>query len=74
MERLGQSCVTLKVGTAVDGSPRIETHHWANCKPVQFKEGETERQRATRGRKSLNPQAKPFKPIQPGSFEKIEPI
>ena len=69
IERIGQSCIKIHVGTSANGTPRVETHHWENCKPVPFTEGQTEGQKATRGRKPLDPKAVPFKPKPPPPFK-----
>ena len=34
IERLGNSCLKLHVGSYADGSPRTEIQHWENCTPA----------------------------------------
>ena len=46
IERVSQSCIKIRVGTAADGTPRLETHHWSNFKPVPFAEGQEQGQKA----------------------------
>ena len=38
-DRVGSSCIKVKLGTFADGQPRIETQHWSNCKPAVLAEG-----------------------------------
>ena len=69
VERTSQSCIKIKVGSFANGLPRIEMHHWANCKPVPSVEAEKEAVKVNKGRKQLNPQAKAFTPTQPPPFK-----
>lgn len=62
LERLGKSCVKVRVGTTAGGEPRTEIQHWFNCKPANKSEETPEGQRVPRGRKPLNPKATPFVP------------
>ena len=49
VEHLGDSCLKLRVGTLVNGTPRYEVQHWTRCKPAH---GDiTPAQRPQRGRK-----------------------
>ena len=34
VERVGGSCIRVRVGSYADGRPRMELHHWANAKPA----------------------------------------
>ena len=36
LERRGTTCVVVRVGVYVDGTPRTEMHHLENCKPMNF--------------------------------------
>ena len=60
-ERLGQTCLKVRTGSWVNGTPRFETLHWNNCVPAFGRPSQTA-VRAKRGRKSLNPEAMPFEP------------
>ena len=35
-ERQGTSCLKVRAGSYVNGTPRYEVHHLANCKPTEF--------------------------------------
>ena len=34
VERIGKSCIRIRVGSFADGTPRYEVHHWENSKPA----------------------------------------
>ena len=36
VERLGESCIKLRVGSYANGTPRFEVHHWDNAKPAVY--------------------------------------
>ena len=55
-------CVRVKVGNTANGEPRLEIQHWANCRPAIKSEETPEGQKKARGRRALNPGAKPFVP------------
>ena len=38
LERRGTTCVVVRVGSFVNGTPRTEMHHLDNCKPVYFED------------------------------------
>ena len=38
-ERVGKSCIQVRVGSFASGEPRFELHHWQNCKPAHTDEG-----------------------------------
>ena len=59
-KKLGDSCLEIRVGSWNDGTPRHDIVHWNNCVPYFGDLAPAER--AKRGRKPLNPKAKPFKP------------
>ena len=71
-ERLGKSCIKLKVGLIAKGEVREEIQHWSNCKPAVRSEDMPEATRARRGRKPLNPEATPFKPAPKQATQKTE--
>ena len=49
-ERKSESCVIVKVGTYVNGAPRLQLHHWNNLKPAHFLHDTFEAQAPTLGR------------------------
>ena len=50
IERLGDSCLKVKVGDYVSGKPRFEVVHWNNCQPAPVDENTIMDQRPTLGR------------------------
>ena len=50
-ERIGDSTLKIKVGTSAQGEPRIEMHHWSNCKPAAFTAEPRDAVKINRGRK-----------------------
>ena len=60
-ERLGNSCVKIRVGSYADGRPKFEIQHWENLKPSVLGEDTVEGKRTPPGRKPLNPAAQEFK-------------
>lgn len=78
IERLGDSCLKLRVGTSADGTPRYETQHWNRCKPAAIDDSTPLGQKKNPGRKPLNPEAVPFtpeiQPTQPEETEKPVPV
>ena len=50
-ERVGKSCLKVRMGELAGGAPRIQMHHWANCQPADMAEGATVAQRPALGRK-----------------------
>ena len=77
VERMGSSCVKLRVGSTAKGEPRFETQHWENLKPAHMRPEQEVAQRPTRGRKPLNPEAETFKPTEEtkpfAQEEKVKP-
>ena len=69
-ERIGESCLKLRVGNWASGEPRYEVQHWNNCYPSPH--DITPIDRAKRGRKPLNPEAQEFVPS--GSESSHSPI
>ena len=61
-QRLGTSCVQIRVGSYANGEPRYETQHWNNVKPAVLSENAVATERIALGRRPLNPEAKSFKP------------
>ena len=55
VERLGASCIRVRVGSYANGQPRIETQHWSNCKPAVLSDGVLLAEKAAKGRKKQNP-------------------
>ena len=60
IQRLGTSCVKIRVGSFTDSTPREENQHWSNCKVSV--ENATPQDRTPLGRRPLNPQAVEFQP------------
>ena len=50
-ERVGESCVRLRVGSKANGEPRFQLHHWNNLKPAVVSEGDPVVEKARPGRK-----------------------
>ena len=50
LERLGDSCLKLKMGAYVSGVPRTVVAHWNNCKPAVLAEGVQDAQAPALGR------------------------
>ena len=59
VQRIGQSCLKIKVGNWSSGAPRHELTHWNQCYPVPITAEIEDAQKAKRGRK-LNANAAPF--------------
>ena len=55
VERMGSSCVKVRVGSYANGKPRLEVQHWSNCKPAVLAQGAQEGQKVARGRKKKPP-------------------
>ena len=51
VERLGRSCVKVKVGVTAGGAPRYEVQHWNNLKPAHMSGPTAEAIRPTVGHK-----------------------
>ena len=68
VERLGDTCIKVRVGTTAGGEPRFEVQHWNNVKPAHVHQGATTAERPLPGRKKLSPTAKPFIPTKPPPF------
>ena len=49
VERMGDSCLRLRVGKLVNGQDKFEVQHWSNCKPAEGNHQAAERKK--RGRK-----------------------
>ena len=53
IERVGKSCLKLKVGEYVgSGLPRMELHHWSRCQPADMDENQESALRPKLGRKA----------------------
>ena len=50
-EKLGESCLKIRVGFYASGEPRFETVHWSNCQPAVVKPGAPEVSRPALGRR-----------------------
>ena len=50
IERIGDSCLKLRVGYYANGEPRHVVAHWNNCKPGVVEPGSPDGQRAPLGR------------------------
>ena len=50
IERIGDSCLKLRVGYFANGEPRHVVAHWNNCKPAVVEPGSPDGQRAPLGR------------------------
>ena len=61
-QRIGNSCLKLRVGNWANGQPRHELAHWNNCFPVPLDCPIPEAVKAKRGRKAkaLNANANDF--------------
>ena len=68
VERLGTSCLKVRVGSYTNGEPRHDTVHWHNCKPAHFLDEPTEAERPKLGRK---PKAKKPKPTSSSTRPKL---
>ena len=68
VERLGKSCVKLRVGVYSSGEDRFEVQHWSNLKPAAMTENEMPATRAKLGRKPLNPKAKDYVPQEDPAY------
>ena len=55
-ERLGTTCIRIRVGSTAKGEPRFETQHWNNCKPAAVTQDTPEGVRDRPGRKPGGPQ------------------
>ena len=64
-ERLGTSCIRIRVGSYANGDPRYEVQHWSNCRPAAIEQNTGPATRPSRGRPPLNPAAKEFAPATP---------
>ena len=62
LQRLGKSCLQLKVGDYKDGTPRTEVRHWNTCSPAEVGPETENATKPTLGRKPLNPKAPEFTP------------
>ena len=72
IERVGDSCLKLRVGSYASGEPRYELQHWENCKPAVMSDDTPTAVRQKLGRKALNPRAAPFKPVAPPPFQNVK--
>ena len=61
-QRIGNSCLKIKVGNWANGAPRHELTHWNNCHPLPLTTDWEEAHKAKRGRPALNANAPSFKP------------
>ena len=50
LKRIGKSCIQIKVGDYVNGTPRTETRHWNSCYPADLAEDTESASRPTLGR------------------------
>ena len=51
VNKLGKSCIEVKMGNLANGEPRTQVWHWSNCKPADVAEGEELSERPALGRK-----------------------
>ena len=51
VERVGKSCIRIRVGSYADGSPRYELQHWENAKPAVLSPDMEPAERKKLGRK-----------------------
>ena len=51
-QRIGKSCLEIKVGDYNSGAPRLETRHWRTCFPADVEEGQQPGRKPNLGRKS----------------------
>ena len=65
VERLGDSCLRLRVGSYASGEPRFEIQHWSNCRPAHMSCDTPSASRPKPGRK-LNAKAPDFEPDTTG--------
>ena len=63
----------VMVGTTAKGEPRYETQHWENVKVAHMREEAETATRTKRGRKPLNPEARPFVPKSPSKQKDMVP-
>ena len=50
-ERVGDTCLKIRVGSTAQGDPRFEVHHWNNMKPAIIQETPDLQERPNPGRK-----------------------
>ena len=74
IERVGKSCIRLRVGSFANGEPRYELQHWENCRPAHLAEGSTPAEKPKAGRKPLNHKAPEFLPSRPLQNNKETPV
>ena len=51
VERIGTTCIKLRVGSYANGTPRYEIHHWDNAKPAMVLDETVAVEKPRRGRK-----------------------
>ena len=73
VERQGKSCLKLRVGSYVNGEPKYEVQHWANCRPAVFSRDPQEAKRTLPGRKPQNRGAKPMSTPDTPRFTNVGP-
>ena len=54
VSRPSRSTVEVRIGSFVDGRPRLQTYNWQSCKIAHVREGAPEGQRPTLGRKKTS--------------------
>ena len=64
MSRPSRSQVQVRLGSFVNGEPRLATFHWSSCKPAHFREAPVEAERPKLGRKP-DPDTRPVAPATP---------
>ena len=58
-ERVGGTCLKIRVGSTAQGQPRYETHHWNNMKPAVIQESTEIQERPNPGRKKRKEDSEP---------------
>ena len=54
ISRPSRSTVEVRIGSFVDGKPRLQTYNWSSCKIAHLREGAPEGQRPKLGRKKTS--------------------
>ena len=65
VSRQGTSCVEVRTAYYANGNPRLELHHWKNCKVAHFMDEPFEAEKAPLGRPSTRPK------LDQGSSENV---
>ena len=65
LERLGDSCIKVKVGHYASGQQREEIQHWQNAKPAHVAPNATQAEKPARGRKPARSEVGVRDPLPP---------